>query len=405
MGNPSHPVIIVVNAGSSSIKLSIFSVGDDEPPRLHTHGQLEDIGGHQPKMKLESAGGELLLDEHFGADEVPDHGAAYAKLREAVKERLEGFSPVAVGHRVVHGGTRFDAPVVIDESVKREIESLTVLAPLHQPHALAGIEAVERIAPDVLQVAGFDTSFHFHRDPLSQLTGLPYEYFEHGIRRFGFHGLSYEYIAKALVEEAPALAERRLVVAHLGNGASLCALHRGKSVDTTMSLTPLDGLPMGTRSGSLDPGILLYLLGRGMPLDELRRLLYYESGLKGLSGISNDMQELLESDEPRARLAVDFFVARIAEGCARMAVALGGLEGLIFTGGIGEHAAQIRARVCALLAPLFGVELDPAANGAERPRLISSTASRFEVRVLPTDEEGMLAEHVWRLWRERQSEH
>jgi acetate kinase len=398
-----HPGIVIVNAGSSSIKLSFFEL-DAQGPAIYAHGHMEGIGTHRPHMALVDATGETLEAHTFAAGDVADHTAAYRLLREAIERDLSGFQPFAIGHRIVHGGVHFDAPVVIDAAVKREIEALGVLAPLHQPPALAAIEMIESIAPDILQVAGFDTAFHFHRDRLHQLTGLPYDYFEQGLRRYGFHGLSYEYIAQRLKAEAPDLYRGSTIVAHLGGGSSLCAMQKGRSIDTTMSLTPLDGLPMGTRCGSLDPGALLYLLGQGMSVDRLRHLIYYDSGLKGLSGISSDMRELLASREPRAAMAVEYFVERLAQECARMAQVMQGFDGLVFTGGIGEHAAPIRERLCARLQPLFGVDCDREANRGSPVGVISSAESRVEVRVMPTDEEGMLARHVWRLWRQRNGE-
>ncbi|MGJ8523546.1 Propionate kinase [Carnimonas sp. R-84981] len=395
------PVIIVVNAGSSSLKLSIFTVTRDTPPSLMLHGELSGIGNQHPALTISDSSGNTLSTAHFEAHQASNHSDAYQHMRDALDRESEAFSAVAVGHRVVHGGVFYEAPVVIDANVKATIEQLTELAPLHQPPALAGINAVEEQAPQLLQVAGFDTSFHFHRDPLTQLTGLPYHLYEQGLRRFGFHGLSYEYIAHQLACQQPALARQRIVVAHLGAGASLCALRDGRSINTTMSLTPLDGLPMGTRCGSLDPGLMLYLLKQGTSIDDLRKMLYYDSGLKGLSGISSDMRELLEDNSPRCQRAVEFFTFRVAEEFGRMAVSLGGVDALVFTGGIGEHSAAIRTAICERLAPLFGTLLDETSNHADAPQRISSADSRCQVLVMPTDEEGMLARHVWEFWKQR----
>ncbi|WP_025732718.1 acetate/propionate family kinase [Carnimonas nigrificans] len=399
-GSSQVPAIIVVNAGSSSLKLSIFAVTEDTPPALLLHGELSGIATQHPVLSISDSQGATLDTERFEAHQVTSHSDAYQRMRAALSRKSDEFSPIAVGHRVVHGGVFYEGPVVIDAEVKATIQQLTELAPLHQPPALSGINAVEEQAPDILQVAGFDTSFHFHRDPLTQLTGLPYHFYEQGLRRFGFHGLSYEYIAQQLACHNPELAEQRIVVAHLGAGASLCAMQGGRSINTTMSLTPLDGLPMGTRCGALDPGLMLYLLKQGTSIDELRELLYYDSGLKGLSGVSSDMRELLEDDSPRSRRAVDFFTFRVAEEFGRMAVSLGGVDALIFTGGIGEHSAAIRSAVCERLAPLFDTRLDQAANNAPSPQHISSADSRCQVLVMPTDEEGMLARHVWKFWQQ-----
>ncbi|WP_106476689.1 acetate/propionate family kinase [Phytohalomonas tamaricis] len=399
MSISEKPVIIVVNAGSSSIKLSIYTLSDNESPRLAAHGKLEGIGSH-PELNAQLADGTNIANEEFSEQDVPDHHAAYGKVREVIKAELEDMTPVAVGHRIVHGGMTFSEPVAIDGAIREQLEALIPLAPLHQPHNLAGIDAVSKIAPDILQVACFDNAFHHDRPEVSQLTGLPYRYYQQGLRRYGFHGLSYEYIAKVLPEIDPALARGKVIVAHLGNGASLCALDNCKSVETTMSFTALDGLPMGTRCGALDPGALLFLQQQHeLSDDELQALLYQQSGLKGLSGISSDMEELLASDEEGARRAIDFFVYRAAQAFGALAVALGGLDGVVFTGGIGEHAAPIRRAIVNKLAALFPMCLDDAANQANDPALISSEGSRVQVRVIPTDEEGMLAEHTWRLWR------
>ncbi|OHV09699.1 acetate/propionate family kinase [Kushneria phosphatilytica] len=399
MPNSERTVIIGVNAGSSSIKLSLYSADKQTPLELLAHAQLDGIGTH-PHLAGHLADGTSLADETLSEQEVPDHDHAYERIRHMLDEQLDAFRPVAVGHRIVHGGRFFDAPVIIDEQVRERIASLTPMAPLHQPHHLSGIDAVSRFAPDVLQVACFDSAFHQARPEIAQLTGLPYRYFEEGIRRYGFHGLSYEYIAQRLREIDAKLAQGRVIVAHLGNGASLCAMENGRSRDTTMSFTALDGLPMGTRCGALDPGAVLYLQGQH-ELDEeaLQHLLYHESGLLGLSGIDSDMQVLLESDDPAAQRAIDFFVYRTAQEMGRMAVTLGGVDGIVFTAGIGEHAAPIREAIIERLAPLWSVRLDETANRGEVPRLISSDDSAITVRVVPTDEEAMLAEHTWQLWR------
>ena len=294
---------------------------------------------------------------------------------------------------MVHGGAEYSRPVLVDAPVLAALERLVPLAPLHQPHNLAAIRALRETQPQLPQVACFDTAFHRSHPQLADLYALPWEYYEAGVRRYGFHGLSYEYIAAALPQVAPAIAGGRVIVAHLGSGASLCALRAGKSVDSTMGFSALDGLPMGTRPGALDPGVLLYLVGeRGMTAAALEKLLYKESGLLGLSGVSNDMRVLLESGEPRARLAVDFFVYRVAREIGALAAVLGGVDGLVFTAGVGENSAEIRARVVAACAWL-GVTLDAEANRRGGPR-ISPEGSAVSAWVVPTNEELMIARHT-----------
>ncbi|MED5499755.1 MAG: acetate/propionate family kinase, partial [Pseudomonadota bacterium] len=333
----SSAYIIALNAGSSSIKLSLYRADDTTSPELIAKAQVEEIGD-SPHLFGKLADGSVFLDETPNDHELPDHDSAYARLREALDARFGKLELAAVGHRIVHGGDLFSMPTAIDDATRESIASLVPMAPLHQPHHLEGIDAVSRFAPETLQVACFDTSFHLGMPCVARLTGLPYRFFEQGIRRFGFHGLSYEYIAGRLPDVDRRLAEGRTIVAHLGNGASLCALQAGRSVDTTMSFTALDGLPMGTRSGALDPGLVLYLEHElGYSSEKLQTLLYHDAGLLGLSGIDSDMQTLLESDSPRARLAVDFFVYRVAQEMGRLAVSLGGVDGIVFTAGIGEH--------------------------------------------------------------------
>ena len=294
---------------------------------------------------------------------------------------------------MVHGGPEYSRPVLVDEPVLAALERLVPLAPLHQPHNLAAIRSLRETQPRLPQVACFDTAFHRSHPQLADLYALPWAYYEAGVRRYGFHGLSYEYIAAALPQVAPAIAGGRVIVAHLGSGASLCALRAGVSVDSTMGFSALDGLPMGTRPGALDPGVLLYLVGeRGMTAAALEKLLYKESGLLGLSGVSNDMRVLLESGEPRARLAVDFFVYRVAREIGALAAVLGGVDGLVFTAGVGENSAEIRARVVAACAWL-GVALDAEANRRGGPR-ISAEGSAVSAWVVPTNEELMIARHT-----------
>jgi acetate kinase len=400
-------VVLVVNAGSSSIKCSVFRVIDDPHASsgahalLGAHGQIEAIGV-APRVVAHMADGRLIVDEAFPVAQVSDHDAAFRLLRLVLAVGLRDTPPAAIGHRVVHGGSAYADAVLIDDQVIAQLEALVPLAPLHQPHNLLAIHAVRKAAPDLPQVACFDTAFHAQHDVMAQLMALPYHLFEEGVRRYGFHGLSYEYIARRLRGLAPDLARGRIVTAHLGNGASLCAMRDGKSVESTMGLTALDGLPMGTRCGSIDAGAILWMLARGMQYDEIEKVLYQQSGLKGLSGISSDMRELLASDSPRARLAVDFYTYRIAQDIGKLAVTLGGLDGLVFTAGIGEHAAPVRTAVCARLASMFGIELDEQANAAHHQR-INAPGSRIPVMVIPTDEEGMIALHTARVLRESQA--
>jgi acetate kinase len=300
---------------------------------------------------------------------------------------------LGVGHRVVHGGTDFAAPVRVTPAVLARLEALCPLAPLHQPHNLAGIRAVAAVQPDLPQVACFDTAFHRGHPEIADWFALPRRFHDDGIRRYGFHGLSYEYIASVLPEVAPEIARGRVVVAHLGSGASMCAIRGGRSQDSTMGFTALDGLPMGTRCGALDPGVVLHLIrAYGMDVDAVERMLYNECGLKGVSGISNDMRALLASDDPRARHAIDLFVWRICRELGALAAVLGGLDGLVFTAGIGERSAEIRKRVCERAAWL-GIELDQETNRSGSPR-ISVEGSRVRVYAIPTDEELMIARHT-----------
>jgi len=402
--NHPSPTILVVNAGSSSIKVSVYTVPEaahadgDVNPELSAHGQIEGIGV-APRLTVRMADGRHVADERFPVAQVADHDAAFRLIRLVLSVGLRDTPPVAIGHRVVHGGTDFTQAVRIDDDVIAKLEALVPLAPLHQPHNLTAIRAVREAAPDLLQVACFDTAFHAGHDTLAQLLGLPYHYFEQGIRRYGFHGLSYEYIARRLGQVAPDLAEGRVIVAHLGNGASLCALRDGRSVESTMGLTALDGMPMGTRCGSVDPGAVLWLAQQGMHADDIQAMLYQESGLKGLSGVSSDMRALLASGEPRAQLAIDFYAYRAAQEVGKLAVTLGGLDALVFTAGVGANSPEVRARICAHLTDLFGIELDPGANEDNRQR-ITHDGSRIPVLVLPTDEEGIVALSTARIMRE-----
>jgi len=314
--------------------------------------------------------------------------------------QIKDSEVVGVGHRVVHGGTDFNAPALIDDALMSTVEKLAPLAPLHLPHNLAYIKAVKSMDPDMPQVACFDTAFHRGHPEVAERFALPEELYEAGVHRYGFHGLSYEYIARELQQVAPEIAEGRVVVAHLGSGASMCAIKGGRSIESTMGFSALDGLPMGTRCGALDPAVPLYLMAeKGYDVPALERLFYHDSGLLGLSGISNDMRDLEASEDPRAKLAVDYFVYRINRELGALAAALGGLDAVVFTAGIGERSPETRARVCADAAWL-GLQLDEAANQAGGPR-ISTAESAVSAWVIPTDEEKMIALHTQRLLRGR----
>jgi acetate kinase len=385
---------VVLNAGSSSLKFSVFLDGD--PPRPLFRGQLEGILT-RPRFAARDAAGHVLGQREWPTGTNLGHPGAIEFLFTWGRGGALGEHQVAaVGHRVVHGGLKFLRPALVTAEVLADLEAFVLLAPLHQPHNLAAIQAVMNHAPHLPQVACFDTSFHRTQPGVAQAFALPRRYAEEGVRRYGFHGLSYEYIASALPEIDARAAAGRTVVAHLGNGASMCALSAGKSVASTMGFTALDGLPMGTRCGALDPGVLLYLIDRhGLDARALEKLIYQQSGLLGVSEVSSDMRALLASPDPRAAEAVDLFVYRIGRELGSLAAALGGLDALVFTGGIGENAAPIRARVCRD-AGWLGLELDEAANEAGGPR-ISTGSSRVAAWVVPTNEELMIARHTRRL--------
>ena len=386
--------ILVLNAGSSSIKFSIYlKQGDELEP--HIGGQLEGLYT-APRFKATKAGAGVIGERQWEAGTPLGHDGAVGFLADFLREQLGDHRLAGVGHRVVHGGLVHAAPVRLTAAVVSDLEQFIPLAPLHQPHNLAPIRLLMERQPSLPQVACFDTAFHRSQPELAQMFALPLELHEAGVRRYGFHGLSYEYIASQLPRIDPQAATGRTVVLHLGNGASMCALSGGRSMASTMGFTAVDGLPMGTRCGALDPGVILYLMDqRGMDARAIEKLIYSQSGLLGVSGVSSDMRTLLASDEPGARLAVDLYVYRIARELGSLAAALGGLDALVFTAGIGEHAAPIRARVCESAAWL-GVALDPRANAAGGPR-ISSAESRTPVWVLPTNEELMIARHTARV--------
>ncbi|HWQ38701.1 MAG TPA: acetate/propionate family kinase [Burkholderiales bacterium] len=378
--------LVVLNAGSSSIKFALFS----REATCLLRGLVDGLGAN-PKFAAWDADGSALVTQPLPP--AADHAAAIALALDWIETNDQGLALLGAGHRVVHGGDRYAQPVIVDEEVLRALDALVPLAPLHQPHNLAAIRAVAAQRRGLPQVACFDTEFHQTQPELARLFPLPKTFADAGIKRYGFHGLSYEYVARRLPGVIGDRAQGRVVVAHLGNGASLCAMQARRSIATTMGFTALDGLMMGTRSGSIDPGVLLYLMDElTMSSREVARLLYHESGLLGVSGVSHDVRTLLASSNPRARLALDLFVYRIARELGSLAAALGGLDALVFTAGIGEHAAPVRAAVCEQ-ARWLGVELDPKANLANGP-IISAPGSRVTVSVVPTDEEEMIARHA-----------
>ena len=386
--------ILVVNAGSSSIKFSVFLERGDALDLL-LGGQIEGLYT-APRFKARDATGAAIGERQWSAGEALGHDGAITYLADFLREQLGAHRLAAVGHRVVHGGLDYAAPVRLTAEIVGHLERFIPLAPLHQPHNLKPIRRLLANRPELPQVACFDTAFHRRQPEVAQAFALPSAITERGVRRYGFHGLSYEYIASVLPQIDSRAAQGRTVVLHLGNGASLCALHNGNSVASTMGFTAVDGLPMGTRSGSLDPGVVLYLMDElKMDPRAIEKLLYQQSGLLGVSGISSDMRTLLASDEPRAQFAVELFVYRIGRELGSLAAALGGLDAIAFTGGIGEHAVAIRERVCQHAAWL-GVVLDPAANAADGPR-ISTATSRVAVWVIPTNEELMIARQTRRL--------
>lgn len=383
-------VILVLNAGSSSLKFQIFADGDAGPVR-QIKGQIDGIGSH-PRFRAIDQSGSVLINQTLPAEACIDLAAATHRLQVWLSG-LQGLSLRAIGHRVVHGGPDFSAPVRLDQAVLAKLETYQALAPLHQPNNLAPIRLVMQLSPELPQVACFDTAFHRGHPANADCFAIPRTLYDEGVRRYGFHGLSYAYIAQRLPEVAPEIAKARVIVAHLGSGASMCALLDGKSVESTMGFTALDGLPMGTRPGQLDPGVVLYLIAqKGMTPVQVSDLLYKESGLKGLSGISNDMRDLLASDDARAAFAIDHFVHRAVMNIGALAAALGGLDALVFTAGIGENAPEIRARIAARLGWL-GADLDISANIAGKT-VISTADSPLRLLVLPTDEELMIAQQT-----------
>ena len=391
--------VLCINAGSSSLKFKLFEALADGGLSVSIEGQLDGIGVN-PHLKATDGAARSLVDRQLSPAQAPDTGAAVPMLLQWLRDQLNGVVPVVIAHRVVFGGTRYAAPVRIDDAVLAELRALVPMMPLHLPPELAPIEAIRARLPDLPQVAVFDTGFHRGHDEVVERLPLPDTYYREGLRRYGYHGISYEYIAQRLPAAAPDIADGKVVVAHLGSGCSMAALVGGRSVETTMSFSTLDGLIMGTRPGRLDPGIVLYLFQvKGMSAKAVEDLLYKESGLKGLSGISNDVRALLKSDDPRAKIALDYFSLSCARAVAELATVMGGIDGLVFTAGVGEHAAPVRDAIGARLAWL-GLEIDAAANARHGPR-ISAAQSRIACYVIPTNEELMMARHALALVRSR----
>ena len=386
--------ILVLNAGSSSLKFSVFVCRGAEL-ELWLRGQAEGLYT-SPRFAAKDAAGKAVSERIWKEGESVGHEGAISHLIDFLRSSRGDNRLVAVGHRVVHGGVDFSEPTRVTSELVKALEKLIPLAPLHQPHNLGPIRYVLQQMPALPQVACFDTAFHRVQPELAQAFALPREITERGVRRYGFHGLSYEYIASALPGVDSKAAAGKVVVAHLGNGASMCAIQSGRSVASTMGFTAVDGLPMGTRCGSIDPGVMLYLMDElKMDARSIEKLIYQQSGLLGVSGVSSDMRALLSSDAPRAKLAVDLFVYRIGRELGSLAAALGGLDALVFTGGIGEHAVPIRERVVQG-ASWLGLQLDSKANAAGGPR-VSSSGSRVPAYVIPTNEELMIARHTRRL--------
>jgi acetate kinase len=383
--------VMTLNAGSSSIKFALFTPDHGEPVALATG--LVEMHGEARHLRVRGPDGEVTHEENWARAAEGFHEEALRRVLAWRRATFPNADVIAAGHRVVHGGPRYSEPVLATDEVLDYLSTLNPLAPLHEPHNIAGILAARAAWPHVQQVACFDTAFHRSHPFVNDTFGLPRSLYEEGVRRYGFHGLSYEYICGRLREIAPRHAAGRVVVAHLGNGASMCAIRDGRSVASSMGFTALDGLPMGTRCGQLDPGVVLYLLQqKDMAPAQITDLLYNESGLKGLSGISGDMRMLLAADTPPAREAIDYFVFRIRRECGGLAAALQGLDAIVFCGGIGENAWQVRARVLEGLE-WIGVQIDETANRANA-QVISRPSSDVTVFVIPTNEEAMIAKHT-----------
>ena len=382
--------ILVVNAGSSSVKFQVFAVDGNGRLVRQIKGQMDGIGS-RPRLRATGASGEKLAERAYPIEAVADVPTALQVAGDWLRDERQ-ITPLAVGHRVVHGGPDYDRPVLIDHGVVSRLDRYSALAPLHQPHNLAPIRTLLSNFPNLPQVACFDTAFHRGHGDLADFYAIPRRLHEEGVRRYGFHGLSYEYISKTLPVVAPEIASGRVIVAHLGSGASMCAIHNGRSVESTMGFTAVDGLPMGTRPGQIDPGVILFLtLVKGMSPNDVQNFLYRDCGLKGLSGVSNDMRELQASDDPNASFAVEYFVYRAALNAGMLAAALQGVDGFVFTAGIGENSDSIRARIAERLGWL-GIALDPTENARHEAKI--SRAGTTPVYVVPTDEELMIAQHT-----------
>ena len=380
--------ILTLNAGSSSLKFALFDAGS---LTATVRGGIENLGD-APHLRARDPAGAVLAEQDWPAGQADPYATALDALMAFAEAHLGGGGLGAVGHRIVHGGPGHGTPERVTPALLAALAALTPLDPLHMAHNLAPMRAIADARPALPQVACFDTAFHHAMPSVAQRLALPRDLAGAGVRRYGFHGLSYEYVASRLPAVSPRLAAGKVIVAHLGSGASLCALEAGRSIETTMGFSALDGLVMGTRCGNLDPGVLLYLARQGHGLADIEDMLYHRSGLLGVSGISDDVRVLLASDTPDAKAALELFAYRLAGLAGSLASALGGLDGLVFTAGIGEHAAPVRADACARLAWL-GVRLDGAANAAGEA-LISTADSAVEVRVIPTDEEAMIARHT-----------
>ena len=393
-------IILVVNAGSSSLKFQIFETGTADHLTCVIKGQMDGIGT-RPRLRAERADGQKLIDQTYDNNQVPDLPAATKTTGDWLRS-LPNLNLVAVGHRVVHGGPDYDQPVLLNSDVVSQLERYVSLAPLHQPNNLAPIRSLLASRPSLPQVACFDTAFHRSHSALADHYALPQRFYAEGVRRYGFHGLSYEFIADRLTHIAPEIAKGRVIVAHLGSGSSMCAISGGRSVESTMGFTALDGLPMGTRPGQLDPGVVLYLIAqKGMTATEVQSLLYQESGLKGLSGLSNDVRDLQKSSEKSAVFALDYFAYRIGLFAGMLAASLGGIDAFVFTAGVGENSPTMRARIAEKLTWL-GATMDPDAN-ARGDALVSTSKSRVAVYVLPTNEELMIARHTLGLLSQRKA--
>ncbi len=390
--------ILIVNAGSSSVKFQVFGTDREGAADRLIKGQMDGIGT-RPRLRAQAADKAPLIDQSYAPEQVRDVRAALETAGAWLSDSQK-LEPVAVGHRIAHGGPEYDRPVLIDDEVLRRLERYVSLAPLHQPNNLAPVRSIRARMPGLPQVACFDTSFHRGHSAVVEHYAIPEQLYAEGVRRYGFHGLSYEYVASRLPQVAPEIAAGRVIVAHLGSGASMCALSGGRSIESTMGFTALDGLPMGTRPGQIDPGVVLYLIQeKRMSAAEVQHFLYQECGLKGLSGISNDVRELEASTDPRARFALDYFAYRVGLQAGLLAAALGGVDGFVFTAGIGENSPGLRARIAERLAWLGGT-LDPAANAAGAP-LISMRDGRLAIHIVPTDEELMIARHTMALLARR----